>query len=98
VFSEHTLRGCCAVVLGVSPLRYIQLLRLNRVRAAILHADAKKARIADLAADGGFTRPGRFAVLYRTAFGEAPSTTLRRAGGDLPIFAPGQKMHSVRSS
>lgn len=84
--SERTLRGCCAVVLSVSPLRYIQLRRLKRVRAAILRADPKKARVADLASYGGFTQPGRFAVLYRAAFGETPSTTLRRAGGNSPIF------------
>ncbi len=78
--SDRSFRNCCAAVLGVSAWRYMQLRRLTRVRAAIVRADPKKARIAELAVRGGFTQRGRFAALYRAAFGETPSTTLRRAG------------------
>jgi hypothetical protein len=34
--------------------------------------------VAEHARRHGFTELGRFAVVYRTVFGESPSTTLRR--------------------
>ncbi|HEX3347150.1 MAG TPA: helix-turn-helix domain-containing protein [Acetobacteraceae bacterium] len=77
--SDRTFRVCCAAFLGVSPHRYVHLRRLQLVRAAILRADPMTTRIADLAAEGGFTDLGRFAARYRAAYGEAPSMTLRRS-------------------
>ncbi len=76
--AERTLRMCCARFLGVSPMRYILLRRLNRARATLMHAQASKTRVADVARDNQFVEPGRFAVTYRTIFGESPSVTLRR--------------------
>ena len=37
--SERTLRTCCAEFLGMSPSRYLRLLRLNMARAALQHAE-----------------------------------------------------------
>ena len=76
--SDRTFRNFCSVCLGVGPRQYLQLRRLQFVRAAILRADPATARIAEIATEGGFTDLGRFASLYRGAFGETPSTTLRR--------------------
>ena len=76
--SERTLRMCCAEFLGVSPTRYLLLRRLNRARAALVRADASKTSVADVARDNQFVELGRFAVTYRTAFGESPSVTLHR--------------------
>jgi AraC-like DNA-binding protein len=79
--TERTLRSCCTEFLGISPSRYMLLRRLRAVRIALREADPATASVAEIANGCGFTELGRFAVAYRTAFGESPSTTLRRAPG-----------------
>ena len=76
--AERTLRMCCAEVLGVSPTRYVLLRRLNRARAALRRADPSTATVAEVARNNQFMEFGRFAVTYRSIFGESPSTTLQR--------------------
>ncbi len=75
---ERTLRMCCAEFLGMGPNRYILLRRLNTARYALLRADPATASVAEIARRCQFMDPGRFAVTYRTIFGEIPSATLRR--------------------
>jgi AraC-like DNA-binding protein len=75
---ERTLRVCCAEFLGVSSARYFLLQRLNRVRSALRRADSSKTTVAEVARNHQFLEPGRFAVMYRAAFGESPSDTLHR--------------------
>jgi len=75
---ERTLRMCCAEFLGVSPTRYLLLRRLNKVRWALRCADPSRASVAEIARSYQFFELGRFAVTYRTTFGELPSTTLQR--------------------
>jgi AraC-like DNA-binding protein len=77
---ERTLRACCAEFLGMSPGSYARLRRLNFVRTALLRADPATESIAEIARRHGFSELGRFAAVYRAAFGETPSTTLRGAG------------------
>jgi AraC-like DNA-binding protein len=74
---ERTLRKCCAEFLGMSPGQYARLRRLNLVRAALRRADPATTSVAAIARQYGISELGRFAVAYRTVFGEAPSTTLR---------------------
>ncbi len=76
--SERTLRTCCAEFLGMGPNRYIRLRHLNMVRAA-LRCGGSKETVAELARRFGFWELGRFAGIYRTVYGETPSTTLRCA-------------------
>ncbi|WP_407174894.1 helix-turn-helix domain-containing protein [Bradyrhizobium sp. STM 3562] len=76
--AERTLRMCCSEFLGVSPTRYALLQRLNKARAALRRADPSKASVAQVARNHQFLELGRFAVTYRTTFGESPSTTLQR--------------------
>jgi AraC-like DNA-binding protein len=76
---ERTLRVCCAEFLGMSPTRYLLLRRLNRARSALRRADPANASVAEIARSCQFQEPGRFAVTYRTIFGEMPSSTLRRS-------------------
>jgi AraC-like DNA-binding protein len=78
---DRTLRSCCAEFLGISPGRYMLQRRLKAVRIALRDADPATASVAEIAGGCGFTELGRFAVTYRTAFGESPSTTLRRGPG-----------------
>jgi len=76
--AERTLRMCCAEFLGVSPIRYALLKRLNRARAALRCANPSTASVAEVARNNHFLEFGRFAVTYRNVFGESPSTTLQR--------------------
>src|SRR5258707_9944099 len=75
---ERTLRVCCTEFLGVSPTRYFLLRRLNMARSALRRADPATASVAEIARTHQFHELGRFAVAYRTTFGETPSATLRR--------------------
>ena len=79
--TDQRLRSCCAEFLGISPSRYVLLRRLKRVRIALRDADPNTADVAELAQYCGFTELDRFAGVYHAAFGETPSTTLRRAPG-----------------
>jgi AraC-like DNA-binding protein len=76
--SERTLRACSSEILGVSAGRYMRMRRLHLVRAALCRCDPATPTVASVARRYGFTELGRFAVEYRTMFGEKPSETLRR--------------------
>jgi AraC-like DNA-binding protein len=75
---ERSLRVCCAEFLGVSPARYFLLRRLNQARSALRRANPSVATVAEVARKHQFPELGRFAVMYRTTFGELPSVTLQR--------------------
>jgi AraC family ethanolamine operon transcriptional activator len=64
---------------GTTPLRYLRTLRLNRARQALLAPCAGRKTVTEVATRFRFRELGRFALNYRTMFGEAPSETLRRA-------------------
>jgi AraC-like DNA-binding protein len=77
--TERTLRMCCIEMLGMSPTRYHLLRRLNMVRSALRRSDPATASVAEIALGYQFFAFRRFAVAYRTIFGETPSTTLQRS-------------------
>jgi AraC-like DNA-binding protein len=77
--SDRTLRSCCAEFLGITPIQYVLLRRLQAVRRALRDADPGNANVTEVAHSFGFTQLGRFAGTYRATFGETPSTTLQRA-------------------
>jgi AraC-like DNA-binding protein len=76
--AERTLRVCCEEHLGMGPIRFLTLRRMHLARRALLRADPLKSTVTRIATDHGFWELGRFAVVYRTLFGESPSETLRR--------------------
>ena len=81
--TDRTLRLCCAEFLGINPSQYVLLRRLRQVRIVLRDSDPDTANVAELARRLGFTKLGRFAEVYRAAFGETPATTLERAPGTL---------------
>jgi AraC-like DNA-binding protein len=61
---------------GVSPMRYLRNLRLERAREALQKGSVRQVREA--ASRWYFAHPGRFSIEYRLRFGESPSQTLMR--------------------
>jgi len=76
--SERTLRVSCIEHLGMGPVRYLWLRRMHLVRRALIMAAPGSATVTEIATANGFWELGRFAVEYRTLFGESPSTSLRQ--------------------
>jgi AraC-like DNA-binding protein len=82
--AERTLRIACEKHLGMGPVRYLALRRMNLVRRALLRAD-NSTTVTRIATDYGFWELGRFSVAYRGLFGETPSETLRRRAEEIAI-------------
>ena len=76
--SDHTLRTCCNVCLGMGPQRYLYLRRMQSIHRALRNASPDATRVSEVARQYGFGGLGRFEVAYREHFGELPSATLRR--------------------
>lgn len=73
----RTLETHFRTFLRATPLGWLRRMRLANARRELERA-RKQATVTDVALMNGFSQPGRFAVLYRGMFGEAPSMTLRR--------------------
>lgn len=75
--SLRTLYNSFRKFRGVSPMRYLRDLRMEKVRQELL--DTQKFRsVTSVATRWGFFELGRFAAEYRKRYGESPSDTLRR--------------------
>lgn len=77
--------GCSVRSLQVGFQRFRETTPLGAIRHARLEAAREALRsgqtdgtVTSLALQFGFTNPGRFAALYKTAFGESPLAALRR--------------------
>ncbi|WP_179024202.1 helix-turn-helix domain-containing protein [Shewanella sp. Scap07] len=75
--SERSLQYGFKELVGISPTRYVRILRLNRVRSALRQSDHSDTKVSDIALDWGFLELGRFSVEYRQFFNEQPSMTLQ---------------------
>jgi AraC family ethanolamine operon transcriptional activator len=77
--SERTLEYAFREQLGMSPVRYLKVRRLNRVRRDLLDPEPGPTSVTETALRWGFFDLGRFAGEYRSLFGELPSGTLAGA-------------------
>jgi AraC-like DNA-binding protein len=62
--------------LGVSPMRYLKHVRLDRARAELRQAGAARRTVTAVALASGYTSVSRFCRDYRAQFGETPSATM----------------------
>ena len=81
--SLRKLNYCFQDIVGMSPARYLRVLRLNAVRSQLRAGHRQCGGVHDAAARWGFWHLGLFAADYRRQFGELPSRTLalRQAAG-----------------
>jgi len=68
--------------IGTPPMAYLRGVRLRWVRETLEHSTSGDVTVRFVATRAGFLHQGRFAALYRDAFGESPSETLRRPRDD----------------
>lgn len=64
--------------LDTTPTAYLRDVRMKRARQELIASDRSITTVAAVAARWGFAHTGRFAVVYRDAYGESPHETLRR--------------------
>ncbi|WP_458069666.1 helix-turn-helix domain-containing protein [Rhodanobacter sp. BL-MT-08] len=77
--SERALRYAFDDLLGLSPNRYLSMLRLCTAFKALAVADASRRSVKSVALSCGLWDLSRFADHYRHTFGELPRDTLMRA-------------------
>lgn len=71
--SRRNLERIFQSKLGYSPAAYIQIVRLNEFRSALLRPENQDVTIGDVAANLGIWHLSRLAQNYRQQFGELPS-------------------------
>ncbi|MFK3873751.1 helix-turn-helix domain-containing protein [Pseudoalteromonas rhizosphaerae] len=75
---RRTLQYSFESILGINPLRFLRMTRLNQIRRELSDPQQNKP-ISMIAANWGFWHPGQFAKDYKQLFGENPSDTVKRA-------------------
>jgi AraC family transcriptional regulator, ethanolamine operon transcriptional activator len=79
--SRRTLQNVFLAVVGLSPLQYLKLARLNAARADLVARPAFGTSVGEVASRWGFWHHSQFARDYFRAFGELPAATLRAGRG-----------------
>ena len=73
--SQKTLETAFREVIGMTPGRYMTLIRLNGVRHELRKAESSARSIMEVSLKWGFSNPSRFRTSYHELFGELPSQT-----------------------
>jgi AraC family ethanolamine operon transcriptional activator len=74
--SESQLHNAFKSNYGISPKKYLQMLRLNAVRKELLLADPKHDTVSEIAMKYNFLSMNHFSDEYKKIFGQTPSQTL----------------------
>ena len=77
--TARSLNNLCQEQLGMSAQQFLSRRRLYLTRRALLRSEHPAATVTQVAMSYGIWELGRFAVAYKSFFGESPSATLRRA-------------------
>lgn len=77
--SQRTLQYSFKALLGLTPINYLRILRLNWARQHLRTPVNNKITVTDIAMQWGFWHLGRFSSDYQMMFGELPSKTLKQA-------------------
>ena len=80
--SERTLQYAFQDIMGMSPLTYLNRLRLHRARDELRKAKPDSTTVTDVALNWGFWHFGEFSRAYKNCFGELPSGTLKENSDD----------------
>jgi AraC-like DNA-binding protein len=64
--------------LDTTPTQYLRRVRLHRAHLDLLGGNRSTTTVSEIAQRWGFAHTGRFAVLYREAYGQSPHTTLQQ--------------------
>lgn len=85
--SERALRYAFEDLLGISPNRYLSMLRLCTACRSLASSDVSRRSVKSVALSCGLWDLSRFADSYRRVFGELPHHTLMRSpvGDSLPM-------------
>jgi AraC-like DNA-binding protein len=77
--SVRSLHAAFRELTGVGPMAYLRDLRLHEAHESLVAADPRHTTVSHIAYQWGFSHLGRFALSYRTRFGELPVDTLKRS-------------------
>lgn len=86
--SRRTLQYCFEDVLGISPMQYLRIIRLNGVRRHLREDWSGSRTVRDVATDWGFWHISQFSSDYRKLFGQCPSESLRQCQNKPPQKMP----------
>lgn len=76
--SRRTLQYCFEDVMGISPIQFLRVIRLNGARRHLRESHSDRATVRDVAANWGFWHFSQFSSDYRKLFGQRPSEVLRQ--------------------
>jgi AraC family ethanolamine operon transcriptional activator len=77
--SQRTLEYAFRQLVGMTPGKYLQRLRLNGVHHELAERNSKSSSITETALRWGFSHHGRFSAAYQRLFRELPSETVCRS-------------------
>lgn len=75
--SERTLHYVFQRQFGISPMKFLKLLRLHLLREILMTTSTENVSINEAALETGLWRLARYAQDYKKLFGELPSETAR---------------------